>query len=77
MVRPIRERQNGRVDREGLDILDDQRAVARTRSGWRWAVVAFAMLVGWLAVIAAVGLLIWGLGSLLVLVLLNNNPNPL
>lgn len=64
------------MEREGLDVFEDQRAIAPSRTGWRWVVVAIAMVVGWAAVLAAIGLTIWGFGWLFA-TQLNSFPHPL
>lgn len=64
------------MEREGLGIFENQRAVAPTRSGWRWAVVLVAMMAGWAAALAVVGFVIWGIGWLFG-TMLNSYPHPL
>jgi len=64
------------MERDGLDVFEDQHAVAPNRSGWRWAVVVLAMVVGWTAILAAVGFLIWGFGWLTATIL-NSYGHPL
>jgi hypothetical protein len=53
------------VERLGLKVFDDQQTVTSARARWRWVLVIAGFVIGWAAVLSAIGFVIWGLGWLL------------